>query len=281
MTRSVTDREPIVPTRSAPFCSSCGRALEAGARFCGVCGAERLDTTDPDATIVAAPVVEPRPAVERTTVMREYEDEPVVVDDDPVLVADRTPYGWWLLGALAAAILLFVLIAAFANDDDDDDRVTTATTLVDPVATTAPPAAVAPAPVVVPDPPVTAAPSGQSGGTTSGSTSSGSGSSGTGSSAGPVARQQPATAAQPFELTNLELVDDGGTFSGRADIRNTGDRDRGGSFTVRLYDGGRLVGTLTGTASSIPGGSSSTVTLSSSDAYVDGVDRYEFSAQPS
>lgn len=262
----MTDGEPTVVGRSTPFCSACGRALEAGARYCGVCGAERLDSTDPDAT---------RPIVtESTTVMERVEDDPVVVDD-PVLVAARdSNLAWWLAAVAAAVVILFLLVALLTRDDDDDDETVATsptTVVVVPEDTTAPPVAVAP-PVAdaTPAPPMTS----QS--PTAGDVGSG-GSTATTASA-PVARQGK---AQPFELTDLEVLDEGGRFAGRASIRNSDERARGGSFTVRLFKGGRAIGTLTGNVSSIPAGSTQTVSLTSSDAYVDGVDRYEFAAQPS
>lgn len=251
--------------RPGGFCSSCGHALEAGATVCTNCGAARVDSTDRDATIVIGPD-------QPTEVLRErtYEyDEPMVVDDGPVVVADDTNWALWALGALGLLILLLLLFLGLRDDDGDDD----VSTANGPVATVPGDTVVTPAPVVTAPPQAVTAPPATSAPVTNAPTAGNSGGTSTGS--GPVT---PTQSGAGFELTDVQIEDDGGRFAGTAQIRNTRDEARSARITIKLFKGGQQVGTLTGTSSSIPANSSAAVPLTSSDPYVDGVDRYEFTA---
>lgn len=204
------------------------------------------------------------PAEPPTEVVRErsftYADEPVVFHDDPVVV-DDTNYWLWALGALMAVVLLGLLF--WTLRDDGDDEVSTAT---GPVATTPAPQASTPATVVVPAP---AAPAPAPVIVEDGDDAS--------SSSGPVAAT-PSDSGADFQLNDLSIEDDGGLFGGSAVITNTEDSARQANITVTLFKGGQRVGTLRGTTSVIPANSSATVTLDSTDTFVEGVERYEFTA---
>jgi hypothetical protein len=72
--------------------------------------------------------------------------------------------------------------------------------------------------------------------------------------------------------------DAGGAWSGSARIRNASGTARASNFEFRLTRNGRVVATLTGLVSTLSGGSSSDVALSSKDRYTPGAYSYTFSA---
>ena len=168
--------------------------------MCTNCGAARAESTDPD-TIIITPVNEPTELVrERTTV---YDDEPVVMDN-PVIIDDRQ-YWPWALAALLGALMIFLLFLALRDDPNDD----TLDTTTGPVATAPTQPTVAPQPVIIPaptTPPTAAAPA-----TT------------VAPSSGPVAQTPSPQSGDGFELSDLQITDDGGRFAGSAQVRNTRD----------------------------------------------------------
>lgn len=82
-----------------------------------------------------------------------------------------------------------------------------------------------------------------------------------------------------WRLDSIKVKDDGlGDFGGTARISYTGDDENGGTnlFTITLFDGKEVVGTLQGSANTVKPGSAVTVQLISQDKYKEGTFKYDF-----
>jgi hypothetical protein len=82
-----------------------------------------------------------------------------------------------------------------------------------------------------------------------------------------------------WRLDSIQLKDDGlGDFGATARITYTGEDTSGGDniFTITVFKGTRLVGTLNGSANSVMPGTTATVQMISQDKFVGGPYKYDF-----
>lgn len=82
-----------------------------------------------------------------------------------------------------------------------------------------------------------------------------------------------------WRLDSVQVKDDGlGDLGATARITYTGSDPDGGTnlFTVTIFKGKKVVGTLDGSANSVPAGSTASVQLISTDKFVGGPYKYDF-----